>query len=217
MIDQVEEHNILVELIGWVAFSMLAIFFIGFSIYFGSDPLLLHSIANNEFVDQAIGIAGNISVLGGGVLIAGCQWMFLRHLLPQIHGGGWFWVASGVVSSISGFVVVAISMLGLGDYPTKTDYLFVTFLIVSEQLILLSIVQGLLLRLNTYNRVGQWVIINILGYGLAVIISYILIYRWAANFEALIALPALFIIFATCVSGWGLMRVLESHEGSQVD
>ncbi len=197
MIEQIEIDNILGEIFGWVAFNMLAISFIGFSIYFTSDLTL--------------------SCLGGGVLIASCQWIFLRHLHPQIPVGVWGWVLfSDLASSMGAIVAVAILQLGLPDHPTATDVLLSTFLLVSIQMISLSVVQRLLLNAGKYKRVARWVFLNILGYGLAVIFLLISIQSGGGNFEAIVIFT-LSMILATGISGWAIVRCLEAGKYSKVD
>jgi uncharacterized protein YjbI with pentapeptide repeats len=219
MIDQGEKNNILIKTIGWVAFNMLALVPIGFLIYFIPEPKTLHSVVNNELIYQVIYTVATIFLFGGGVLIASCQWIFLRRLLLEITGGGRIWVISGLVSSVGGFVTgfMWFPLLGLGDYPTQIDSLFFVFFVVCGQMISLSIFQGLFLRANQYKKVGQWVILNIFGYSLTVVFSYSLIYRWTDNFAALIVLPTFCIMFATWFSGWGLIHVLESPKDNKVD
>src|SRR6185503_3509556 len=165
MINKVES-NIFRDISSWVAVNMLAIFLIGSSYFYSSRHDRLPSILNNVFVDQALEIAENFLIFGGGVFIASCQWLFLKHLRPQISNGGWAWVLSGLGSSIPAFCVLGILFLGSGEYRIRLYDLLFSFLIVSVHMILLSIVQGFLLHRNQYNGVGPWVIINILGHGL---------------------------------------------------
>jgi len=213
MPSQTEKGNTLIKIIGWTAVNMLAMFFMGSLLLLSTAPAVL----NNKTIYQIVDILNGISVLGGGVLIAICQWLFLRHLHPKINGGGWIWIISGVVSSIAVFTVVALSILGLGDYPTDKDNLFIIFLVISEQIICLSLIQGLFLYANKYKKALQWVVINIFGYGLVVILSAGLIYGSGYNFAILIVSLTLITIFITGVSGWGLSHVLESRDNDKID
>ena len=215
MLEQPEESNAFIKIIGWITTNTIASFLIGVSVFFS----LLPSISNSNIIRSIVNIWGGISFLGGGIVIAICQWIFLRRLQPKITGGGWVWMISGVVSSIGVSFITAFSVFALGDYPIHKDYVFFTILVISEQVILLSMVQGLILYANKYKKVLQWILLNVFGYSSAVVVSYNLTYKWTNDIGAISVLPmlALIMIFIITISGWGFIQILESHGNIVID
>lgn len=81
-----------------------------------------------------------LSLFGGGFVITSIQWVSIRRFPQKIFGG--LWAASGLASSGAAFLVIALSVLGPGDYPTHEDIQFFYLLIIFENLIILGITQG---------------------------------------------------------------------------
>ncbi len=214
MVGSIEKNSALKELVGWVTINMLAMFFVGFSIFL---PNILQVTGSNNTVYQIALLVATISTLGGGIIIALCQWIFLRRLLPKITGGGWAWVISGVIGSMGVFLVMACSILAMGDYPRQIDYLLFSVLVVAEQMIFLSLAQGLLLHANKYERVARTVLWGVFGYGLVAVFSTNLIFRWTDSLAAFIIVPVLLMTLPTGVSGWGLMHIRQARDDTQAD
>jgi uncharacterized protein YjbI with pentapeptide repeats len=214
MIEERQENNQLAEAIPWIAVNSVVIGTLSFSLYFGSDLNLTSSITDNAVIAQILSIVANISIVGAGILLALCQWIFLRHIIPPITGGGWAWVISGVVSSMGGLFVLPFAILNLGDYPKEMDYLFFSVLVISTQIIFLSFVQGLILNANKYKGVTRWILVHIVGYGLAVVITF---YLWNDQVRSLIMPVVVLMTIVTAFSGREFIRTRASREDKKVE
>lgn len=156
MLEKTEKKNTTREIIGWVVANMLPTLFI-----YGSFSLSWSStIASNAVA---------LSIFGGTILLAICQWIFLRHLNLKLTRSDWILI--GVASSVLGLCGSTTLVMGLGDYPTEKDNFFLSTQVICGQALTLNIIQGLILSANKYKRVSPWVIATIVGYVLAAVFS----------------------------------------------
>jgi hypothetical protein len=171
-----DPYNRSTELMLWIILNLTAAGVSTFAIGgFGA-------LEGETLLDQIVGTGGALMMMGGPLLITLLQWISIRRM--NISQLGILWVVTGLVGSLLAFLVVGISGLGLGNYPTQTEYFYFAILAVSEHYVILGFVQGVLWWLRDRENIRRamlWVILHGIGFILVAYLAYHLIYTLAFN------------------------------------
>lgn len=201
-----DPYNRSTELMFWMILNLIAV---------GVCTLAtggMGSIEGESLFDQIAVVGWILLVLGGPLFIALLQWISNRCM--KISRLGIFWVVTGFASSLLALIIVGISILDLGNYPTQTDYFFFAILVVSEHYVILGFVQGIwwwLREKGNARRALLWVVIHAIGFTIVVFIAYHLIYTFSFNIFLAIASSLVLMAILFSISGMVLLQAREQE------
>ncbi len=197
------------ELVYWIAMNLLAMLLVG------SLVSAMSLMGTGSIINNVIAALGSAITLGGGLIPAFSQWLIIRRYSAE--GLGIFWVFAGAVSSIVSFPVIAISIMGLGNYPSTKDYLFFALLVISEHVIALSLVQGIIWWWKDSRKLttaAPWVLIHLGGFTLIGYLAFQMTYTWVLLPGWMITTLGTLMALVFAASGYILARALERQPES---
>ncbi len=228
MIELTANKAPLREVFGWAATNLLVVFFIVMILaitFLGNLPL--------PGLQVTFIILSLVVSCCGGIFISFCQLLFLRLRHIKIPGGGKQWTVQGILGSLLGiFGNLAVLLLVAFSTNTQTPpvdeeiskiTIAAIFAVVCVQKVCLAIAQGILLIEKRYAKVWLWLGPHIIGYGLGLFISVIIIFIKLdflpdirnRNAELVIFL-SLIIVLVEIASAWRFIKVLGIYQFGMV-
>lgn len=227
MISNTEANNDFTELILWIAANMVQVLLVSFIILFpkvSAGNVFWDSFFDIEVIIWIMQALAFITLLGGGLVIAFFQWLFIRRHPNQTSGKNWLML--GLLSSFPA-AFAAVLVLGLGGGLTENDFHFSVILVISLHFISLGITQGLsglpshwisgrpshwLRGLSSHSwgikRAAVWASLHFLGFVSLLLVSYNMIFRSSFSSALVYVLETFMLLGIFAFSGLWILRNL---------